>query len=134
MKKITAECLDLAFSDLENIRLTMHAEYLTHLVAFHAQQAIEKTFKSILEKVKNDVPKIHNLNKLYSLILEIKPQLIIDLERLEKINEIYTDSRYPRDLGLLPDGKPSTEEAREFYNFALDIYEQVKNLLRGEIK
>jgi hypothetical protein len=32
-------------------------------------------------------------------------------------------------MGLLPDGKPSTEEAREFYKFALNIYNQVESIL-----
>ena len=35
----------------------------------------------------------------------------------------YIDSRYPGELGLLPDGKPSLEEAKGFYEFAKNIHE-----------
>jgi len=31
---------------------------------------------------------------------------------LDEINEIYIDSRYPADLGLLPYGKPTLEDAK----------------------
>ena len=32
------------------------------------------------------------------------------------LDQLYIDARYPGELGLLPDGKPSVSEAREFYN------------------
>jgi HEPN domain-containing protein len=33
---------------------------------------------------------------------------------LDMINEVYIDSRYPGDLGLLPHGKPTTSEIEAF--------------------
>ena len=44
---------------------------------------------------------------------------------LEQINEIYTDTRYPSDVGLVPTGKPSLELAKEFYVFALKIKKDI---------
>ena len=32
----------------------------------------------------------------------------------------YIDSRYPGDMGLLPYGKPTLEDAKEFHEFALN--------------
>jgi HEPN domain-containing protein len=129
MKKSTEAWLNYAFADLENIRFIILAEHLTNIVAFHSQQAIEKSFKSVLEEFDKDIPKVHNINKLYRLILELRFEIDIDLSKLEKINEVYSTCRYPSELGLLPDGKPSLEEAKEFYDFAQKIYEQVKSIL-----
>ena len=41
---------------------------------------------------------------------------------LQKSDTVYTISRYPSDLGLIPDGKPSIELAQQLYEFAKDIY------------
>jgi len=41
--------LKAAKDDLDSIGYIINAEHLTNIVAFHSQQAIEKTFKSLLE-------------------------------------------------------------------------------------
>lgn len=43
---------------------------------------------------------------------------------LESLNELYIESRYPGDMGLLPYGKPTLADAKEFYEFANTIFEQ----------
>ena len=48
------------------------------------------------------------------------------MKTLELINETYTDTRYPSELGLLPDGIPSLEMAKKFYKTAKVIYDQIK--------
>ena len=65
--------------------------------------------------------------KLYT---SIKKYLEIDDESiLEDLNELYIDSRYHGDMGLLPYGKPTLEDAKEFYDFAKDIFNKVCILL-----
>jgi hypothetical protein len=44
------------------------------------------------------------------------------------------DSRYPADFGLLPDGKPTIENAEEFYDAASSVYEVVKTNLKKAIE
>ena len=61
MKKQAKSWLEAAYDDIlviENIKSIAH---LTHMVSFHAQQSIEKSFKSILEENDEIVPKTHNL-------------------------------------------------------------------------
>jgi len=48
---------------------------------------------------------------------------------LEDLNSLYIDSRYPSSFGLLPDGKPTLEDAKRFYEFTLEIFERVCILL-----
>ena len=50
MKKITKDWLDSAKLDLDNIELIITREYLTPVMCFHAQQAVEKSFKAYLEE------------------------------------------------------------------------------------
>jgi hypothetical protein len=56
-----------------------------------------------------------------------------DKRSLEQINEIYTDTRYPFDIGLVPTGKPSIELAKEFYIFALEVKKEIAKKM-GTIK
>ena len=44
-------------------------------------------------------------------------------------NELYTDLRYPGDIELLPHGKPNIEDTKEFYNFVLEVYNRVCEIL-----
>ena len=52
MTKITAEWLKAANDDLLVIESIIKNEFLTHMVAFHAQQCVEKCFKAIWKKKK----------------------------------------------------------------------------------
>ena len=44
---------------------------------------------------------------------------------LQQINDLYIDARYPGELGLLPGGKPTMEDAHAFYRLAQDVYTKV---------
>jgi len=45
---------------------------------------------------------------------------------LVMINEVYIDARYPGDLGLLPNGKPTIFETEAFIQFCDAIYHRLK--------
>ena len=106
MKKQAEEWLNAADDDLKVISKIIDDETLTNMMAFHSHQAIEKSLKSILEEYESKVPRIHNLIKLQEMT-EKYIMFEIDKTTLEKVNEIYTDTRYPSDVGLVPKGKPS---------------------------
>lgn len=122
--EMAQEWLKAADDDLKIIEKIIDDKNLTHMVAFHAQQAIEKTFKAILEYRGDNVQKIHSTFRLYYLIEDFFS--IDNPGLLDTIDTLYIESRYPGNLGLLPDGKPSLDEAQEFYNFALDIVKTIK--------
>jgi len=50
-------------------------------------------------------------------------------ELLQLLDELYIDSRYPGDMGLLPYGKPTLEDAKEFYEFAQSVFDKVCEIL-----
>ena len=111
---------------LEDIKNNVH---ITNLIAFHSQQAIGKSLKAVIESKNQKVPKTHKLQQLFELV-DIKIDLNDNLINLiHLLDELYIDSRYPNDFGLLPYGKPSLEDAKEFYEFALTVFDKVCNIL-----
>lgn len=126
--KIEWEWLESALGDIKNIEHIIDDEYLTHIVAFHSQQCIEKCFKAILESQSMKVPKEHSTITLYGLVKDTL-KTDIDYDLLTDMDDLYINSRYPSDFGLMPQGKPTLENAKEFYEFALKVYEEVGEIL-----
>jgi len=50
MKNLTEAWLVAAKNDLDVIDRIIGADYLSHIVAFHAQQSVEKCFKALMEE------------------------------------------------------------------------------------
>ncbi len=133
MNELTKEWLNHAKKDLLVVEKILDDENLTNIIAFHSQQCIEKAFKSILIFYTGEIPRIHNLLKLYGMISEYE-KIDVDLQSLKRINETYIDSRYPSDLGLLPNGQPSLKTVKEFYNTAKEIFQRVNSKINSKIK
>ncbi|OQW92845.1 MAG: hypothetical protein BWK78_00300 [Thiotrichaceae bacterium IS1] len=128
MKLITQEWLNRALEDLETIEQLLHEGRLTNVVSFHAQQAVEKTLKAVIEELEIGFIRTHSLLRLYELV---KPhyEVIPDRERLEQLEMVYMESRYPSQISSLPYSKPTIEEAKSFYEFAKRVHEQVNKQL-----
>jgi HEPN domain-containing protein len=130
VKKATAEWLKSAAMDLDNVAQIIHLEHLTPVAAFHAQQCVEKCFKAVLEEHSKKVPKDHSTLRLYGLAKDLIA-VEVDLGVLTDLDDLYIESRYPGELGLLPSGKPTLAEAREFFETAKSIYDQIGRALAG---
>lgn len=131
MKQITQDWLAIASLDLEAITHIIENERLTGHVAFHAQQAIEKSLKALIEEAGGRVPKIHSLSKMFELCATLlsfpyNDDIVIALDSL------YIESRYPSEFGLLPEGKPNQDQAKIFYEFAQNIHKTVKSHLESK--
>ena len=48
---------------------------------------------------------------------------------LSELDRLYIDSRYPTDLGLMPHGKPSVDDAERYFQEALNIKNQADAFL-----
>lgn len=126
MKKTTNGWFNSAESDLLLIQEINLNENLTHLSAFHAQQSIEKSFKAVIEEFDLGFIKTHSLETLYNIVKE-RIMLKFNADMLIILDQLYIDARYPGELGLLPDGKPSVSEGQAFFNFAKEIFEAAKS-------
>ncbi len=130
MKKQVELWLHHAKVDLLSAKKLLEDENLTQSVAFHCHQAVEKSFKALLENEDKRFTKTHDLQNLYGLIQKENIQLEIDEDALTQINDVYIDSRYPGDTGLIPNGIPSLKKANEFYDLSKTVYEKVRQILK----
>jgi len=48
---------------------------------------------------------------------------------LATINDVYLDSRYPGEVGLLNGVKPTVELADSFFSFAKEVEAKIKDVL-----
>jgi HEPN domain-containing protein len=122
-REMAIEWLKSAESDIETIEEIIENGNLTHIVAFHSQQCVEKSIKAILEFYEINVPKTHSVLKLSKLAEGYFD--IEDKEMADELDKLYIDARYPGDFGLLPDGKPTLDKAATFYRFVKKIYAKV---------
>ena len=131
MKQISKKWLNLALTDLKNCEKILDDSFLTNIVAFHSQQAIEKIFKAVIEEYELGFIKTHDLIRLNDVIKDYV-EFQIDINILKQINETYISARYPGEIGLLADGKPTIKEAESFYKFANEIYEKITSDLKKQ--
>ena len=130
MQKATEEGLMSARDDLGTIGELVDNPRLTQVVAFHAQQCVEKAFKAILEEREEEIPHVHNLVTLNERAGN--PMQGEDgLDVLDRLNQLYIKARYPGERGLFPAGKPSQEEAQLFQRVARRNYEQIRERLQS---
>ena len=69
MKTITQAWLKFAETDIKAAEKLLEDKFLSNIVVFHSQQAVEKCFKAILEEKNLKVRKIHSLLTLYGKII-----------------------------------------------------------------
>ena len=120
MKTTTQEWLKFAEADIMSCRKLLDEESLSNIVAFHSQQAVEKSFKALIEENNLIIPRIHSVQRLY----DITKQFInhkIDIVELALLDSVYTASRYPGDMGLIESGMPTKGEATQLYEIAKKI-------------
>jgi HEPN domain-containing protein len=129
MKKQVEAWVKFAEKDMLTVAEIIENSNLTNIATFHCQQAVEKYFKAFI--LENDKPlmKIHNLLALYGIIKEII-DFGFDEDILATLNDIYLESRYPGEIGLLDDGSmPTVEQANKFFVFAKEVEARIKNEL-----
>jgi HEPN domain-containing protein len=131
MREITGEWLAAAILDLETIAAIIDNGNLTGIVAFHAQQAMEKTLKAVLEETRVEFPKVHKLQTLFALLPERFCQ-DYDLFLIKTLDGLYIDARYPGEFGLLPNGKPSLDDANKFFAYAQEFHARITQSLENE--
>ena len=126
MKKQADSWLQSAYSDLSVIEEIVEREDLSHMVAFHSQQVIEKCFKAVLEEFEIELQRTHNIIVLSNKVIDVL-DITVDETLIKQLNDLYIDSRYPTDIGFLPDGKPTIEVAKRFYRYAKQIFNEIAN-------
>jgi len=121
--------LKYADDDLAGAEILLN-EKIYNIVCFHCQQAVEKLLKSIIAAYGQEIPRIHNLIRLTSICEELHgDSFALDDEALIFLNDVYIDSRYPADFGILPSGQPGRDEAQKALSYAKQIGERLRPLV-----
>lgn len=96
-----------------------------YIASFLSQQAIEKGLKALYLKKKNFVKKIHNI---VTLAKELKLPINL-IEDCDKVNPVYTDTRYPDAKVGLPSERYTKERSKE----DIEIAERILKWLEEKI-
>ena len=87
----------LARDDEKSVRILAREGGPSDIAAFHFHQAVEKTLKGAIAEKGGDIPRIHDLERLFKTVersgFEFKPG---DFDSVAPIQSYYSDLRYPR--------------------------------------
>ena len=86
-------------------------------VASNCQQTVEKSLKAVIIKEKNQLIKTHSLVKLGSIAMVPKELLI----KIEKLETLHQESRYPDVSSVIPAERYDKEDAVEFVKIAEEV-------------
>lgn len=120
------EWLEKAEADLQAVALLLTFEtYPSAVVAFHCQQAVEKSLKAFL--VAHDVPFLfrHDLGYLLDLCLNIDPTCAVLEAHIAGLTPYAVEMRYPADLPL----RPTPKQVQGFYHQAQAAYTFIQERL-----
>ncbi len=121
--------LKYASDDLKSAEVLLK-ESIFNMVCFHSQQAVEKLLKSFIATYNKEIPRIHNLIRLHKMCEDLyEGELNLDNDGLMFLNDVYIDSRYPADFGLLPSGQSGEDDAQRAYSYAKNIDNYLRRIV-----
>jgi HEPN domain-containing protein len=128
-KIVDSKWLAFANDDLRIVySLWRNKEKINRGICFHAQQYVEKILKGILEKNQIRPPRIHDLIALNEICKEVKIELPLSEDNLQFLTSVYIDTRYPPDVGLMPNGEPTEEHSRLAYQIVKKLDKWIKKI------
>jgi len=110
-----------AGSDILNIQNNLRSSLVPwDTVCYHAQQAVEKTFKAYLVFHRKPLLRTHDVVALLAACCAVEPELA-DLDTTcQRLNAFATEVRYPSDIY-----EPTEQDAREAVAALERIHERV---------
>lgn len=118
-----------AVETLEDARITLRARRF-HVAVERSILAVEKAFKGAILAKGKAAPKTHNLVELYRVVKRLWPLPRYDEEHLAHMTTHYLPSRYFNASNVLPAQAYGPKLAREFYETASRIVNEVNRVVR----
>lgn len=127
---ISSKWMKFAEDDLKTAMILWETDSkLYRIICYHSQQYVEKILKGIIEAHHQIPPKIHDVNALANRCFELGVNFPLSKKEVYFLSSVYIDTRYPPDIGLLPEGEPGEKEAE----LCMRILNKVKDWLeRGK--
>jgi HEPN domain-containing protein len=129
MKELANRWLSYADTDRQACSQLVGTSGLESIVAFHAQQTIEKSYKALLVFLDQSPPRIHDLPRLAGFVTAMIDDPTYDAAVLARITQYYTQSRYPLTMEADEKAIPSVEETREMVAHANRVFEFAKGTI-----
>jgi HEPN domain-containing protein len=100
---------------------------LPPVIAFHAQQAVEKYLKAVLVRHQIYFPKTHDMGTLLKLVAVCAPVMAAALQEAELLTPFGVEIRYPGDTPELLPGEETNaveiaRQPRDAVTDLLDVY------------
>jgi len=110
--------------------LKENKNYPPNPLCFLAQQIAEKSLKGFLVFIKQEVPKLHQIEKLLAMCAKTDPDFLEFDETGKWLSELYITTRYPADGAFKAfsraEAKEAFEKAQKIKNFVMDKIHQDK--------
>ena len=119
------EWLEKASRDLKSAKVLKQNDCGNDIVAFHCQQAIEKSLKAYLLKQTGHIVEGHSLNYLCKESINYNIEFKRWLKDCAFVNQYYIETRYPADVPLVI----SDDEADECISIAEEFYKMIIELI-----
>jgi HEPN domain-containing protein len=97
IRRLVAGWLDKAELDFKTVTRLAGEDEFRDVVAFHAQQAVEKYLKALLTFHQIESPKTHIINRLLILLQPVEPALAVALDEANWLSPFGAELRYPGD-------------------------------------
>ncbi|MGH8576920.1 MAG: HEPN domain-containing protein [Gammaproteobacteria bacterium] len=117
-----------AHSDLAAARRILAGDGPYDTACFHAQQAMEKTFKALLAHLGQPIPRTHDLEELAVLCRQLRSLPELPLEDLADASDYAVLVRYDIEIW------PSQEETREVLTLAQRVLTLIQRHLPPKIR
>jgi len=120
--------ITFAQEDLKMAELALK-EGIYNQTCFHSQQCVEKVLKGFITYKGEIHPQTHKLTDILSFT---SPGPFDDLtDKIIILDRFYIPTRYPDALpGILPEGLPTEEDAKEAIEVAKLVFERVKKEIK----
>ncbi len=107
LHELVQQWLEKASADLDAAeQLCTQSGRFREIVAFHSQQAAEKSLKALLVRHQIEFPKTHDIAKLLDRLASVDAALAEDLREAEALTPFGVEARYPSDAAeILPGGE-----------------------------
>ena len=113
---------DLASDDEESARILVRESAPPDIAAYHFHQSLEKILKGHIARATADIPRIHDLERLFRKVQSLGIDVHEDaFDRVALIQSFYSDFRYPRGARIV-----SSDLAR-----IVTAFDEAKAMLAG---
>ena len=124
-KPYANEWLIFSLKNLQTAELLWKANHYEDIIGVELQQALEKMLKAIFANNNAQIPKVHDLLKLYYTIEDTVDLSDEEIVLLRIATDYYKEDRYPNPNYALP----PREEIETILDFVQELFDRVCMIL-----